>query len=372
MARWVPTAPLVTPNPMLVLLARLAHGPRGGKTYNARGHAAYGRGVTSRSRGRRAYPVKAKKVMLMPKPSPAPEPMPTAVAAKERADDMDDDGEEKADAAPSRDYARSPSAPPPPAKPTLRLSLAGKSSGGYYKRRRTTPVVTLPWTDAGYRPPTLHPDLPAAAAKGYIFTLYAPGRHSVASNGSRRRIPLLRKTLKVVPTYRIVPGRSKRAYLMAAVKNTTGRPILRGHANLFAGAMFSGRSWLNTALPGREIKLPLGVDDAIKVERHLRQKTLVKGVFFKDDVTRYTVQIQVANHHRQAVQVEVHDQLPVVPRWAKKLEVKEVTLPGGMTRDKKTGQVTWKGTIKGSAVKKLSFSFNIVRPKDWEMRQHGG
>jgi len=114
------------------------------------------------------------------------------------------------------------------------------------------------------------------------------------------------------------------------------------------------------------------VDDAIKVERHLRQKTLVKGVFFKDDVTRYTVQIQIANHHKRDVQVEVHDQVPLVPSWAKKLEVKEVKLPAGMTKDKDTGRVTWTGKVKASSVKKLSFSFDIVRPKDWEMRQHGG
>ena len=371
-ARWTPAVPLVTPNPMMILLAQLARGPVGGKVHDGRGHAAHGySGLLRAATGRRvAEKSKRRYAPAKPRPMPRPvaEPVPTEVAARESVNrnEPDDDAE---DEAPSPDYARSSA--PPPAPP---MKKAYKLSGGSVRGRLSTPptVVNLPWTDSGYSPPSLHPDLPAAAAKGYIFTLYAPGRHSVSSSGTQRRIPLLRKSLTVVPTYRITPGRAKRAYLMATVKNTTGRPILRGHANLFAGAMFSGRSWLNTALPGRTIKLPLGVDDAIKVERHLRQKTLIKGVFFKDDVTRYTVQIEIANHHRRAVAVEVHDQVPVIPSWAKKLEIKEVKLPAGMTRDKKTGQVTWKGSIKGSSVKKLSFSFNIVRPKDWEMRQHGG
>ena len=387
-ARWVPTLPMVAPNPMMILLARLSRGPAGGKTYAPQGHASVSQGLdglvsnrrryTSRRRPRRVAPAKP----MSPPPDP---PAPSEVAARERsADRFEDDGDDESMAEanePAPDYARSPSpaVAGPRAMPSPRPLLAKKSGSAGYRLQSitratstTTPVVNLPWTDAGYRPPTLHPDLPAASAKGYIFTLYAPGRHSVSSSGSARRIPLLRKSLKVEPTYRLTPGRSKRAYLMASVKNTTGRPILRGHANLFAGAMFSGRSWINTALPGHTIKLPLGVDDAVKVERHLIQKTLVKGVFFKDDVTRYTIQIQIANHHKQDVKVELHDQVPVVATWAKKVEVKEVKLPAGMTQDKKTGQVTWTGTVKGSSVKKLSFSFNIVRPKDWELRQHGG
>ena len=379
-ARWVPAAALVMPNPMMILLARLSQGPIGGKTYDGKGHASFGFGGLRATRGllrgkKRGY---YKRPPAKPKPSPTPMPVMESVARDRPADSNEDDGEAESAAEPSPDYARAPPpAPAPGPRLAVRLSssVAAKRSGGSYfpgRSSRRTPVVNLPWTDAGYRPPTLHPDLPAAAAKGYIFTLYAPGRHSVAASGKQRRIPLLRQSLKVVPTYRIIPGRSKRAYLMATVKNTTGRPILRGHANLFAGAMFSGRSWLNTALPGRTIKLPLGVDEAVKVERHLRQKTLVKGVFFKDDVTRYTVQIEIANHHKRAIEVELQDQVPVIPTWAKKLEIKEVKLPAGMTQDKKTGQVTWKGSVKGSSVKKLSFSFNIVRPKDWEMRQHGG
>ena len=377
-AHWVPPIPLVMPNPMMILLARLARGPVLTRGYRGEdGHASHGfSGLSANGRLRDAR--KGKKMMPPAKPRPAP----VITERPQDSNEHDDREPEESAAESSPDHAQALAPPPAPGpmpgsarvRRTMADMVVAKESGGSYFRRQSTqkPVVNLPWTDAGYRPPTLHPDLPAAAAKGYIFTLYAPGRHSVAASGTSRRIPLLRKSLKVVPTYRIIPGRSKRAYLMATVKNTTGRPILRGHANLFSGAMFSGRSWLNTALPGRTIKLPLGVDEAVKVERHLRQKTLVKGVFFKDDVTRYTVQIEIANHHKRAIEVELQDQVPVIPTWAKKLEIKEVKLPAGMTQDKKTGQVTWKGSVKGSSVKKLSFSFNIVRPKDWEMRQHGG
>jgi uncharacterized protein (TIGR02231 family) len=241
-----------------------------------------------------------------------------------------------------------------------------------FGKSQAEPQESLPWTDAGYRPPAIHKDLPAAAAKGYVFTLYAPGRHTIAASGERQRVPVLRRVLKVRPVYQIRPGLSKKAYLVAEVKNTTGRPILRGHANLFAGEMFSGRSWLNTALPGKTIKLPLGVDDGIKVERHLRQKTVVHGVLFKDDVTEYTVRIEIANHHRYPIQAELRDQIPV--KMGRKIEIKAFSSRPKMelVEPDKQGKVTWEGSIKGRSVKKLSFTFQLVRPKDWKVRQHDG
>jgi hypothetical protein len=284
------------------------------------------------------------------------------------------------EAAPSTPAAQ---APPPPAPPAEPMAVADEAESKVYARRPSparsaifgrrasyVPQESVPWTEEGYRPPAVDPDLPAAAAKGYRFTLYAPGRHTVAADGGSRRIPLLRKRLKVRPFYSILPGATKYAYLMAEVKNTTGRPILRGHANLFAGEMFSGRSWLNTALPGRTITLPLGVDDAVKVERNARQKTVVEGMIFKDDVSEYTVEIEVANHHRYPIQVEVEDQIPV--KQGEKVEVKAFSSAPKMKRDEKEGTVTWKGKVAASSVKKLKFSFQIVRPKDWELRQHGG
>jgi hypothetical protein len=230
------------------------------------------------------------------------------------------------------------------------------------------PQETVPWTDEGYRPPDMHRDLPAAGAEGYRFTLYAPGRHTVAANGVRRRIPLLRRELRVRPVHRILPGVSKAAYLVGTVTNTTGRPILRGHANLFAGTMFAGRSWLNTALPGKTIRLPLGVDDTVKVERHLRQRTVTEGVLFKDDVTEYTVEIEIANHRDRAIQVELKDQLPKPE--GRKIEVRAFSARPKMQGPDRIGRVIWRGSVDASSVKKLRFKFQIVRPKDWELSQH--
>ncbi len=255
-----------------------------------------------------------------------------------------------------------PGAPPPPSPPARAIARA---SGGMAAPQK--PAEELPWTEQGYRPPPVDPDSPSAGAEGYRFTLYAPGRHTVAGAGAQQRVPLLRQRFAVSPTYRILPGLSPSAYLIASVTNGTGKPILRGPANVFSGAMFTGQTWINTALPGRKIVLPLGVDDAIKVVRHLTQKTASQGVVFKDDVTVYTVQLEVANHRRHAVQVEVEDQVPV--KDGDKVQVKAFSSDSFGKPDER-GKVLWKGSVGASSVKKLSFSFQLVRPKDWDLVQH--
>jgi hypothetical protein len=226
---------------------------------------------------------------------------------------------------------------------------------------------SLPWTDQGYSPPPVDPDSPAAGAEGYLFTLYAPGRHAVTASGVERRIPVMRKRFAVKPVYRILPGLSPSAYLMAGVYNNTGKPILRGNANLFSGSMFSGNTWLNTALPGKTIELPLGVDDAVKVVRHLRLRTVSQGVVFKDDITEYTIDIEVANHRRYAIQTEVEDQVPV--KEGRKIEVRSFS-SATFAKPDEEGKIRWKGQVGASSVKKLSYSFRILRPKDWELQQH--
>ncbi len=235
--------------------------------------------------------------------------------------------------------------------------------------RRTVPRQSLPWTDTGYRPPALDPDSPAAAAKGYLYTLYAPGSHTIKASGQRYRVPLLKSRFSVQPVIQVAPAMSASAFLTAMIKNSTGKPILRGHANIFAGPMFSGRTWINTALPGQSIQLPLGVDDNVKVVRHLHQKTVSQGVVFKDDITEHRVEIEVANHHRRSIQVKVEDQVPLTRPGEKKVKIQAFSSADFSRPRKQDGKVIWSGRIKASSVKKLSFTYQILRPKDWELTQ---
>ena len=206
------------------------------------------------------------------------------------------------------------------------------------------------------------------------------------STGKPLRVPLLSVGLAARPVHRILPGLSRSSYVMATVRNSTGRPMLRGPVNLFSGASFVGRSTIDTALPGRDLRLPLGVDDAVKVSRTMRQKTVEQGVLFKDDVTRYTVALEIANHHRRSITVELLDQVPLAR--GEKVEVKGLRYfvagkaqrarpPGkggrpGWTSPDARGRVRWRGKIGPASVRRLAFSFTIVRPRGHLLSQNNG
>jgi hypothetical protein len=267
-----------------------------------------------------------------------------------------------------------PAAPPPaaasPAPALLEKAEAVRDSGGRRRWAESTPSEEVPWTDTGYRPPYLDPDLPAASAKGHRFTMDAPGRHSVAASGVAVRVPLLRERFGVTPVYKIVAGRSKAAYLTAEIFNSSGRPVLRGHANLFTGPTYSGQTMLETAVPGAKLLLPLGVDEGVKVNRMLNQKTVAAGVIIKDDVSEYTVTIEIANHRRHAIRVELEDQLPVVANKDTKVEGFEAS--PAMSGPELDGKIGWKGSVGAGAVQKLTFKFRIIRPRNWEIQQQDG
>lgn len=325
---------------------------------------------TSRSRPRRSYKKKAYK--------------------RKRYDDLNDDLDDA-----SKSEVRDEEKALPPPSPKVDASVANEVMAepsvqrsrrrDYRKAKPGAP--SLPWTDQGYQPPYLPYDAPAKIAEGYIFTLYAPGQHTVLADGKRNRIPMKHSSFKIKPIYQIVPGKSKHAYLMAKMQNNTGHPILRGSANLFSGSMFSGKSEIKTALPGRKLDLPLGVDESIKVVRHIHQKTLTKGVLFKDDLSEYRVDIEIANHRNYSVTVDLHDQIPVAR--GKKVKVEHIRYYAddkndrpnpstylerkeGWTAANENGKLYWKGNIAANKVKKLSFSFRIKRPKDWHLTQQGG
>jgi uncharacterized protein (TIGR02231 family) len=292
-----------------------------------------------------------------PKPAEAPPPPPAQPARPSY----------HFDSSVVRGDLRRPQAPALGAPMPLSESLAVR--GG--KRRitvATTPTEEVPWTDTGYRPPYLDPDLPAASAKGHRFTMDAPGRHSVVANDVAVRVPLLRERFGVTPVYKIVPGRSKAAYLTAEIFNSSGRPVLRGHANLFTGATYSGQTTLETAVPGAKLLLPLGVDEGVKVNRMINQRTVSTGVVFKDEVSEYTVTIEIANHRRHPIRVEVEDQLPVTANKDTKVEGFEAR--PAMSGPELDGRVTYQGTVGAGSVQKLVIKFRIVRPKNWELRQH--
>ena len=106
------------------------------------------------------------------------------------------------------------------------------------------------------------------------------------------------QTFDAETVYEATPSLDTTAYVKARVKNGTGRPLLRGPTTIFVGGEFVGQGELQTTGPGGEIGFPLGADENVRLIRNVVPSTERKGVFSKDDVTTYAVELQVGNYKK--------------------------------------------------------------------------
>jgi hypothetical protein len=97
--------------------------------------------------------------------------------------------------------------------------------------------------------------------------------------------------------------------------------------------------------------------------------TKTQGLFFgKEDVTDYTVKIDVGNYKKQAVTIRIVDQLPKT-NMEKIAVAMGTATPAASAAPDGEGLLSWTLTIPAGAVKTITFSYRITRPKDWKLSQ---
>lgn len=239
------------------------------------------------------------------------------------------------------------------------------SFGGSADRGPPAPVGFT--TPRAWQLPSFAPDLPAALAGGYDFVYSAARPEALKSAPEARRVPLFRKTFAAEPELTLVPGLSSTAYLMAKVVNESDKPLLRGAANLYVGADLVGQALVDTTSVGEKTRLPLGIDDAVKVERKVELVTATKGLINKDDVSTYQVRIDILSSRPQQVAARVLDQIPL--SGAEKVEVKLISSEPAASLDKDLGSLEWNTTLAPNQKRTLTFSYSVTRPKGERLQQ---
>ncbi len=222
-------------------------------------------------------------------------------------------------------------------------------------------------TPRAWQLPSFAPGLPAALAGGYDFVYPAARPEALASAPDARRVPLFRKTFAAEPELTLVPAVSPFAYLMAKVTNDGDRPLLRGAANLYVGGDLVGQATVDTTQVGEQTRLPLGIDDAVKVERKVDLVTATEGVFSKDDVSTYQVRIEILSSRAQAMKARVLDELPL--SGAEKVEVKLLQSQPAARYDKDTGALEWQTALAPGQKQTLTYSYRLSRPKGARLQQ---
>jgi len=100
--------------------------------------------------------------------------------------------------------------------------------------------------------------------------------------------------------------------------------------------------------------------------RNVAQEKTEKGLFSKDDVTRYRVTIEVQNPYPVALPLRVIDQLPL--QGDKNIEVELIEAKGAEKEDG-TVKLTWRVSAPASGKVKLAFVYQLKSPKGYKVHQ---
>jgi uncharacterized protein (TIGR02231 family) len=205
-------------------------------------------------------------------------------------------------------------------------------------------------------------------AGGLDYTFPSPASATVPSTGEQLRVPLASESYPVETYYEATPSLKKTAYLKARVTNRGERPILQGPANIFVGRDFTGQGVLKTTGRGGTIELPLGADENIRVLYQVVPKTVTEGLISKDEVTTYTVTIELGNYKKKKISLHVVDQIP-------KTRNEDIEIERGKMKPKPykgpdaDGIMRWKIDIPAGKTRTIQFSYKITRPADWQLFQ---
>ncbi|HCF58100.1 MAG TPA: hypothetical protein DFS52_08925 [Myxococcales bacterium] len=250
---------------------------------------------------------------------------------------------------------------------TARVTVESAAFGQREASRAASVAPVTLGAPRGWSAPILGADLPASLAGGYDYTFSSARPESVRSGGEERRVALhsVRLPAKVLVT--ATPGLGKEAYLVADVTNGSDRPLLRGQANLYVGSDLQGQAMLKTTAVGEQISLPLGVDEAIGIERNVNLLAGEKGVFSKDDVTRYEVVVELLNPRAAAMEARVIDQIPLAGNQHVKVELERME-PWAI-HDRAEGTLEWRVQLAPREKRVLRFVFTITRPRGARLQQ---
>ena len=111
---------------------------------------------------------------------------------------------------------------------------------------------------------------------------------------------------------RTVPKHDAKAYLYAKLILPKGSPLLPGPVSLFRDGTFVGTGALPLLSPGEEHELGFGVDDLVNVRHAIaEEKRGETGLISSARTDSRNYRMTVKNMHERAVELVVHDQIPV-------------------------------------------------------------
>ena len=160
--------------------------------------------------------------------------------------------------------------------------------------------------------------------------------------------------------YFCIPKIDKNAFLIAYATNWEELNLLEGEATIYFEGTYIGKSILDTRFVTEKLKISLGKDKNITVNREkLKDFTTRQFIGNKKQENR-AWNISVKNNKSQKINISILDQIPVSTLEEIKIELAKNNT-GKLNNE--TGEIVWKFILDANSYKELQFKYSVKYPK---------
>ncbi|PJZ27558.1 hypothetical protein CH352_09250 [Leptospira hartskeerlii] len=211
---------------------------------------------------------------------------------------------------------------------------------------------------------------PGISSEGFDFRYIAQSREKIPSDRTLNRVFLRKRNITVRPGYETSPLTNDGVFLNVVSSNTEREPLLAGPLEIYSGENLLGTTTVSTLKPGQEIKMELGPDRDIKVERKQEKLDDKSGIISRKKNIRYRVTISIKNNKRRSVPVRLIDRIPYTNDDSVRVEWSAgADTPKSKTDD---GILTYEFEIGANSRKTIQFEYTVSYPADNILRETPG
>jgi len=199
-------------------------------------------------------------------------------------------------------------------------------------------------------------------ASGAAVTYRVARPFNAPSDNSPHKTTITTLDLGAQLDYIVAPKLAAEVYLRAKIKNTSEFVLLPGSANIFHGADFVGATELERIAANEEFEAQMGVDDRIKVERELSERTVDKSLIGNTRRILFGYKITLTNLLATPAKIAVLDQLPVARAEEIKIKLREALPKPNEQSD--LNVLKWELELKPQEKREVTFSFSVEHPRE--------
>ncbi|TGL73675.1 DUF4139 domain-containing protein [Leptospira yasudae] len=203
--------------------------------------------------------------------------------------------------------------------------------------------------------------IPPSPLEGFDYQ-YASGiSETIPSDRSLNKVFLKKKSLSLTPGYSSSPLAGSGAYLTVEASNSEGEPLLAGPMEVFSGNTLLGNTIVSVSKPGEAIRMELGQDRDILVNRRETSFEQKEGVISSRTKIKYKVSIEIKNRKKRNAALTLIDRVPYTVD-----DSVEIKFDFGKDAPVKNeeGILTYKMELPAGGKKTIEFEYSVSHPAE--------